>query len=105
MTLAGGALLGFWPAMATVSFASTIGATLAFLVSRFQLRDWVQGKFGDKLKSINAGVDREGAFYLYTLRLVPIFPFSLPRRYRLSVLNRFFIFVSGLRLGVDLERK
>ncbi len=75
MTLAGGALLGFWVALVTVSFASTIGATLAFLVSRFLLRDWVQGKFGDKLKAINEGVEREGSFYLFTLRLVPLFPF------------------------------
>jgi dihydrolipoamide dehydrogenase len=75
MTLAGGALLGFWVALITVSFASSIGATLAFLVSRFLLRDWVQGKFGDKLKAINEGVEREGSFYLFTLRLVPLFPF------------------------------
>ncbi len=75
MTLAGGALLGFWTALITVSFASTIGATLAFLVSRFLLRDWVQSKFGDKLKAINEGVEREGPFYLFTLRLVPLFPF------------------------------
>ena len=75
MTLAGGALLGFWTALVTVSFASTIGATLAFLVSRFLLRDWVQGRFGDKLKAINAGVEQEGSFYLFTLRLVPLFPF------------------------------
>ncbi len=75
MTLAGGALLGFSTALVTVSFASTIGATLAFLVSRFLLRDWVQGKFGDKLKAINEGVEREGPFYLFTLRLVPLFPF------------------------------
>jgi len=75
MTLAGGALLGFWPTLLTVSFASTIGATLAFLVARFLLRDWVQGKFGERLKAVNAGVAREGAFYLFTLRLVPIFPF------------------------------
>jgi dihydrolipoamide dehydrogenase len=77
MTLAGGALLGFWTALFTVSFASTLGATLAFLVSRFLLRDWVQGKFGDKLKAINAGVAREGSFYLFTLRLVPLFPFFI----------------------------
>lgn len=75
MTLAGGALFGFWVALLVVSFASTIGATFAFLVSRFLLRDWVQGKFGDKLKAINEGVEKEGAFYLFSLRLVPIFPF------------------------------
>lgn len=77
MTLAGGALFGFWAALIVVSFSSTIGATLAFLVSRFLLRDWVQGKFGDKLKAINEGVEREGAFYLFSLRLVPLFPFFI----------------------------
>ncbi|SHJ44732.1 Pyruvate/2-oxoglutarate dehydrogenase complex, dihydrolipoamide dehydrogenase (E3) component [Malonomonas rubra DSM 5091] len=75
MTLAGGALFGFWAALIVVSFASSIGATLAFLVSRFLLRDWVQGKFGDKLQAINRGVEKEGAFYLFSLRLVPLFPF------------------------------
>ena len=75
MTLAGGALFGFWPALIVVSFASTIGATLAFLVSRFLLRDWVQGKFGGRLKAINDGINKEGGFYLFTLRLVPLFPF------------------------------
>lgn len=75
MTLAGGALFGFWTALFVVSFASSIGATLAFLVSRFLLRDWVQGRFGDKLTAVNAGVEREGAFYLFSLRLVPLFPF------------------------------
>jgi len=77
MTLAGGALFGFWPALLVVSFASTIGATLAMLVARFLLRDWVQGKFGDKLKAINAGIKKEGAWYLFSLRLVPVFPFFL----------------------------
>ncbi len=75
MTLAGGALFGLWTALVVVSFASSIGATLAFLVSRFLLRDWVQGKFGDKLQAINEGIEKEGAFYLFSLRLVPLFPF------------------------------
>ncbi|MBW6509028.1 MAG: dihydrolipoyl dehydrogenase [Desulfuromonadales bacterium] len=75
MTLAGGALFGFWSALIVVSFASTIGATLAFLVSRFLLRDWVQGKFGERLKALNDGIAKEGGFYLFTLRLVPLFPF------------------------------
>jgi uncharacterized membrane protein YdjX (TVP38/TMEM64 family) len=75
MTLAGGALLGVMVGTVVVSFASTIGATLACFFSRFLLRDWVQGKFGDKLESFIRGIDREGAFYLFTLRLVPIFPF------------------------------
>ena len=75
MTLAGGALFGFWTALLVVSFASSIGATLAFLASRFLLRDWVQGRFGNKLSAVNRGVETEGAFYLFSLRLVPIFPF------------------------------
>ncbi|NRA43458.1 MAG: TVP38/TMEM64 family protein [Oligoflexales bacterium] len=75
MTLAGGALFGLVMGTIMVSFASTIGATLAFLTARFLLRDWVQEKFGDKLEKINKGVEAEGAFYLFTLRLVPLFPF------------------------------
>ena len=75
LTLAAGALFGNLAGLIMVSFASSIGATLAFLVSRFLLRDYIQNKFGDKLKAINAGVEKEGAFYLFTLRLVPVFPF------------------------------
>ncbi|MDM8556744.1 FAD-dependent oxidoreductase [Desulfococcaceae bacterium HSG7] len=77
MTLAGGALFGLWLGLLLISFASTVGATLAFLVARFLLRDFVQRKFGDKLTAINAGVEKEGAFYLFTLRLIPIFPFFI----------------------------
>ena len=75
MTLAAGALFGFWIALILVSFASSLGATLAFLVSRFVLRDTVQRRFGDRLKKINAGIEKDGAFYLFTLRLVPAIPF------------------------------
>jgi pyruvate/2-oxoglutarate dehydrogenase complex dihydrolipoamide dehydrogenase (E3) component/uncharacterized membrane protein YdjX (TVP38/TMEM64 family) len=75
MTLAGGALFGLATGLVIVSFASSIGATLAFLASRFLLKDWVQSKFGDRLKAINQGVEKEGGFYLFTLRLVPAFPF------------------------------
>ncbi|WP_310475591.1 FAD-dependent oxidoreductase [Sandarakinorhabdus sp.] len=75
MTLAGGAIFGVGLGTLIVSFASTIGATLAFLVSRYLLRDWVQGKFGERLSAINAGIERDGAFYLFSLRLVPVFPF------------------------------
>jgi pyruvate/2-oxoglutarate dehydrogenase complex dihydrolipoamide dehydrogenase (E3) component/uncharacterized membrane protein YdjX (TVP38/TMEM64 family) len=75
LTLVGGAIFGLLWGTVIVSFASSLGATLAFLASRFVLRDWVQGKFGDKLKPINAGIEREGAFYLFALRLVPAFPF------------------------------
>jgi uncharacterized membrane protein YdjX (TVP38/TMEM64 family) len=77
LTIAGGALFGFWVTTIVVSFASTIGATLACLVSRFLLRDWIQNKFGDKTAKINEGIEREGAFYLFTLRLIPVFPFWL----------------------------
>ena len=77
MTLAGGALFGLGWGLLIVSFASTIGATLAFLVSRHLLRDSVQARFGERLKAINDGIARDGAFYLFTLRLVPVFPFFL----------------------------
>jgi len=77
MTLAGGAIFGLWLALLLVSFASTIGATLAFLTARFLLKDYVQKKFGDRLKVVNEGVEKDGAFYLFTLRLVPVFPFFL----------------------------
>ncbi|EGU58398.1 hypothetical protein VINI7043_23947 [Vibrio nigripulchritudo ATCC 27043] len=75
MTLLGGALFGFGWGLLLVSFASSVGATLAFLFSRFLLRDWVQSKFGDRLSAINEGVEKQGKFYLFTLRLIPVFPF------------------------------
>lgn len=77
MTLAAGAIFGFWPALVMASFASSIGATLAFLASRFVLRDWVQKKFGKKFLTINEGIEREGAFYLFAIRLTPFIPFWL----------------------------
>ena len=77
MTIAAGALFGlFWGAV-IASFASTIGATLAFLTARYLLRDLVQAHFGDKLKAINEGMAKDGAFYLFSLRLIPLFPFFL----------------------------
>jgi pyruvate/2-oxoglutarate dehydrogenase complex dihydrolipoamide dehydrogenase (E3) component/uncharacterized membrane protein YdjX (TVP38/TMEM64 family) len=77
ITLAGGAVFGLWQGLLIVSFASTVGATLAFLASRFLLRDWVEARFGPRLADINAGVNREGAFYLFSLRLIPVVPFFL----------------------------
>jgi pyruvate/2-oxoglutarate dehydrogenase complex dihydrolipoamide dehydrogenase (E3) component/uncharacterized membrane protein YdjX (TVP38/TMEM64 family) len=77
MTLLAGALFGLLEGLVLASFASTLGASLAMLSSRFLLRDWVQGSFGKRLASIDAGVEREGAFYLFALRLVPVFPFFL----------------------------
>ncbi|MBU0479682.1 MAG: TVP38/TMEM64 family protein [Proteobacteria bacterium] len=75
MTLAGGGLFGFVTGAIVVSFASTIGATLACMVSRYLLQDWVQNRFADKLAAMNRGIEKEGAFYLFTLRLIPVFPF------------------------------
>lgn len=77
LTLAGGAMFGLLWGTVIVSFASTLGATAAFLIARFLLRDWVQRRFGQRLAAIDSGVRREGAFYLFTLRLVPVFPFFL----------------------------
>ncbi len=75
MSLVAGALFGLVLGTVIVSFASTIGATLAFLSSRYVLRDWVQGKFGTRLRAIDEGLEKDGAFYLFTLRLIPVFPF------------------------------
>ncbi len=77
LTLAGGALFGLVAGTIAVSIASTSGATLACLVSRFILREWVQEKFGDKIQAINDGIEREGGFYLFTVRLIPVFPFFI----------------------------
>ena len=77
LTLAGGAVFGLGWGLLIVSFASTIGATLAFLMARYLLRDWVTARFGNRLKGIDEGIRRDGAFYLFTLRLVPAFPFFL----------------------------
>ena len=75
MTIAAGALFGLLVGTVVVSFASAIGATLSFLASRFVLRDWVQARFGARLQGINEGMRREGGFYLFTLRLIPLVPF------------------------------
>jgi pyruvate/2-oxoglutarate dehydrogenase complex dihydrolipoamide dehydrogenase (E3) component/uncharacterized membrane protein YdjX (TVP38/TMEM64 family) len=75
LTVAGGAVFGFWWGLLLVSFASTLGATLAFLASRYFFRAMVQSRFGDRLNAVNAGFARDGAFYLLTLRLIPLFPF------------------------------
>jgi pyruvate/2-oxoglutarate dehydrogenase complex dihydrolipoamide dehydrogenase (E3) component/uncharacterized membrane protein YdjX (TVP38/TMEM64 family) len=77
LTLAGGAMFGFGVGLVVVSFASTLGATLAFLAARYLLREPVQARFGKQLAPINEGVQKDGTFYLLTLRLVPLFPFFL----------------------------
>jgi len=77
MTLAAGAFFGLGWGTVIVSFASSVGATIAFLVARFVLRDSVQARYGDRLERVNEGFRRDGAFYLFALRLVPLFPFFL----------------------------
>ena len=77
MTLAAGALFGFWMGLVLVSFASTTGGTLACIVARYLFRDWAREKLGTWLHKINSGIEREGSFYLFTLRLIPVVPFFL----------------------------
>jgi pyruvate/2-oxoglutarate dehydrogenase complex dihydrolipoamide dehydrogenase (E3) component/uncharacterized membrane protein YdjX (TVP38/TMEM64 family) len=77
MTLAAGAIFGLWEGTLIVSFASAIGASLAFLSSRYLLRDWVKARFGKRVGAIDRGIAKDGAFYLLTLRLIPVFPFFL----------------------------
>ena len=75
LTLAGGGIFGLGWGLLLVSFASSVGATLAFLAARFVLRDWVQARMGNRLAEINKGIAREGALYLFSLRLIPVVPF------------------------------
>jgi pyruvate/2-oxoglutarate dehydrogenase complex dihydrolipoamide dehydrogenase (E3) component/uncharacterized membrane protein YdjX (TVP38/TMEM64 family) len=77
MTLAAGALFGFWQGFIIVSFAASIGATLAFLAARYLLRDMVRARFGARLASIDQGIARDGAFYLFSLRIIPVVPFFI----------------------------
>lgn len=100
LTLAGGGLFGLVTGTVVVSFASTIGATVACLVSRFLLREWVQNKFGDKLATVNKGVEAEGAFYLFSLRLVPIFPFFVINLLMGLTRMRLFTFFWVSQLGM-----
>ena len=103
MTLAGGALFGLLVGTVVVSFASTIGATIACIVSRFLLRDWVQGRFGDRLETINEGISKEGAFYLFTLRLIPVFPFFIINLLmgltRMKIITFFWVSQLGMLAG------
>ena len=77
LTLAAGAIFGLWEGTLIVSFASTLGASLAFLSSRYLLREWVKARFGNRIDAIDRGIAKDGAFYLLTLRLIPAFPFFL----------------------------
>ncbi|MBD2841086.1 FAD-dependent oxidoreductase [Erythrobacter rubeus] len=103
LTLAAGALFGLLVGTIVVSFASTIGATLAFLASRFVLRDTIEAKFGDRLKAINDGLERDGPFYLFTLRMVPAVPFFVINLVmgltRIRVLTYALVSQIGMLLG------
>jgi len=103
VTLVGGAVFGLLWGTILVSFASTIGATLAFLTSRLLLRDWVQKRFGRTLKTINAGIEKDGNFYLFSLRMVPLFPFFVVNLLMgltpIKVLPYFLVSQVGMLLG------
>jgi uncharacterized membrane protein YdjX (TVP38/TMEM64 family) len=77
LTLAGGAIFGFWTGFILVSFASTIGATIAFVLTRYLFHESIEAKFGDRLKTMNTGIEKEGALYVFGMRLVPLFPFVM----------------------------
>ncbi|MDO6462325.1 FAD-dependent oxidoreductase [Granulosicoccaceae sp. 1_MG-2023] len=100
MTLAGGAVFGFWQGLLLVSFASSIGATLAFLVSRYVLRDSVRGRFGKRLDVIDQGLEKDGAFYLFSLRLIPVFPFFLINLLMGLTAMKTVVFYSVSQLGM-----
>jgi len=103
MTLAGGGIFGFATGLIAVSFASTIGATLACFVSRYLLRGWVENKFGDKLGVINDGIEKEGTFYLFMLRLIPVFPFFLINLLmgltRIKLISFYWVSQAGMLAG------
>jgi pyruvate/2-oxoglutarate dehydrogenase complex dihydrolipoamide dehydrogenase (E3) component/uncharacterized membrane protein YdjX (TVP38/TMEM64 family) len=115
LTIAAGAIFGLWPGLVIVSFASSIGASLAFLGARYLLRDWVERRFGRRLEAVDRGVGKDGIFYLLTLRLNPVVPFwmvnlgmgltriPLPRFYAVSqvgMLPATFVYVNaGTQLG------
>jgi uncharacterized membrane protein YdjX (TVP38/TMEM64 family) len=77
MTLTGGAVFGVFWGTIFANISATIGATCAFLIARFVLGNWVQEKFGDRIEPINKGIEQDGGFYLFSLRLVPVFPFFI----------------------------
>jgi uncharacterized membrane protein YdjX (TVP38/TMEM64 family) len=101
--LAGGGLFGFWLGTLVVSCASTIGATIACYVARVLLREWVQSRFGAALAQVNQGVEQEGAFYLFTLRLIPIVPFFVINLVmgltRMPLTTFFWVSQLGMLLG------
>ena len=116
LTLLGGAIFGLWWGTLLVSFASSIGATGAFLASRLLLRDWVQRRFGEYLAPINKGIAKDGAFYLFSLRMVPLVPFfvvnllmgltsiSVPAYYIASQVGMFVSTLVYVNAGAELAQ-
>jgi pyruvate/2-oxoglutarate dehydrogenase complex dihydrolipoamide dehydrogenase (E3) component/uncharacterized membrane protein YdjX (TVP38/TMEM64 family) len=100
LTLAAGAIFGLWEGILIASFASTIGASLAFLSSRYLLRDWVKARFGGRIDAIDRGIERDGAFYLLSLRLIPAFPFFLVNLAMGVTAMRLLIFALVSQLGM-----
>ncbi|MBX2849911.1 MAG: VTT domain-containing protein [Acidiferrobacterales bacterium] len=100
LTLSGGAIFGFWTGLFLVSFASTIGATFAFIFTRFLFHDAIEAKFGDRLAAVNKGVEAEGAFYVFGLRLVPIFPFFVVNSLLALTKLRVWTFYWASQLGM-----
>ena len=104
LTLAGGALFGLFKGTVIVSFASTIGATLAMLIARFLLRDWVQSRFSRQMQTINSGINKDGGFYLFTLRLLPVVPFFVINSVSSSAVLGASAFKGGSFLSITLLR-
>lgn len=100
LTLIGGAVFGLIAGTVIISFASSIGAAIAFLIARYLLRDWVQSKFGHKLNKVNKGIEAEGAFYLFTLRLIPVFPFFMINTVMALTPMRLFTYYWVSQLGM-----
>ncbi len=103
MTIAAGAIFGVWWGVLLVSFASSVGATIAFMISRLVLGDWVQRRFGKHLEPINRGFESEGHFYLFSLRMVPVFPFFIVNLLmgltRIGVLQFYLVSQIGMLAG------
>jgi dihydrolipoamide dehydrogenase len=102
-TLLGGAIFGLLWGTLLVSFASSIGATFSFLISRTLLRDYVQSRFGDYLAPINRGIEKDGSFYLFSIRMVPLFPFFMVNLVMgltpINVVSFYFVSQIGMLLG------
>lgn len=100
LTLAAGAIFGFWWGLLLVSFASSIGATGAFILTRYLFHDAIEQRFGDRLAAVNRGIEKEGAFYVFGLRLVPLFPFFVINSVLALTKIKTFTFYWASQLGM-----